>query len=166
MGGGRTWSLRCRPTQTDCKGREIPHGRLLAVGDGVGAGQNQLAHGQWTGFLKKWKIDKARASRACAIHRTFEDVAATSGLSVEQAYARRKRKLSPTNTNRKDGKPTAAKGSFLDIIKQVCNRAEHFVDEAAVAGTDDIKKLLDPVAEAICRLTEIQAWLKGQAEAK
>ncbi len=121
-----------------------------------------FTHGQWLGFLKKWEIDTTRASRARAIHQTFGTTEATAGLSVKQAYAQRRRKQPKSKTTSRAGKLKAAKESFSNFLKQICDRAEHFVHEAAVTDKDDALKLLEPVAEAICRLSEIQEWLKSQ----
>ena len=48
-------------------------------------------YGQWSQYLAKWGISKARAARANAIYRTFADQGDVMGLSVEEAYDRRQR---------------------------------------------------------------------------
>ena len=56
-------------------------------------------HGQWQQLLVKLGIDKTRASRARAIARTFASKAELAGLTVQEAYERRRRKRVTTSAN-------------------------------------------------------------------
>ena len=48
--------------------------------------RKQIRRGNWIRFIEAHRIDRTRASRARAIHRTFNSVNDLDGLTVEQAY--------------------------------------------------------------------------------
>jgi len=48
-------------------------------------------HGQWSRYLEQLGIDRTRASKARAIFRTFRSEQFVAGLSVDEAYSKRKR---------------------------------------------------------------------------
>lgn len=55
--------------------------------------RSHFARGQWAGFLDEWGVDKTRASKARAIQRSFKTQESVAGLSVQEAYKQRKRKV-------------------------------------------------------------------------
>lgn len=59
------------------------------LGQTLDLAKKNFNYGQWEGFLKTWKIDKTRASRARAIFRTFGGEEQVRSLTVEQAYGQR-----------------------------------------------------------------------------
>jgi hypothetical protein len=57
--------------------------------------RRQFSYRQWGRFLAGLNVDPTRASKARAIHRTFQSADAVAELSVKEAYQRRKRRRRP-----------------------------------------------------------------------
>jgi hypothetical protein len=53
--------------------------------------RKSFAYGQWTNYLAKFGIETTRASKACAIYRSFAMIEAVGSLSVVEAYKARRR---------------------------------------------------------------------------
>lgn len=102
------------------------------LGLALSLARRHFSHGQWGKFLEELGVDKTRASKACAIHRTFKQQELVEGLSVQEAYQRRERKPS-TKTRRK----MSTGGGFFQWLRDVCKHADFFLDEAACTEPND-----------------------------
>jgi len=60
------------------------------LGHALSIARTSFQHGQWQAYLASLSIDKTRSSKACAIYRAFSQPEALSGLSVEDAYGKRR----------------------------------------------------------------------------
>jgi hypothetical protein len=123
--------------------------------------RKHFAHHQWAKFLDKFGIDKTRASKARAIHRTFSAEQETAALSVQQAYAQRKRnprKPSPKKRSTKQQQP-----SLLDWAHDVCRRADDFLAEAQFVEPRNSSVLLPVVDAAIEELTKLRERLRERS---
>ena len=62
--------------------------------------RRHFSRGQWGKSLQELGVDKTRAFWACAIHRTFKQQVPVEGLSVQQAYQRRDRRVGSLHRRR------------------------------------------------------------------
>ena len=69
----------------------LPYWRL---GHALEIAKKSFGHGQWEQYLKSLGIDPTRASKARAIYRTFACENDVAHLTVEAAYARRRKRQS------------------------------------------------------------------------
>ena len=103
------WGLEELSTYAQMQYRQILDGeKLLApaywrLGHALILAKEAFRHGKWSQHLKDLGIDKTRASRARAIYRTFDKDEDVSGLTVEQAYAKRRRRQSTKPEESADG---------------------------------------------------------------
>lgn len=123
--------------------------------------QNYQRH-QWERFLAAIGVDTTRASRARAIARTFPSETEVAGLTVRQAYERRQRKLSRTQTSA--AAPTVKPGSLAKFFDHVCRTAELFVDEAAFVAKSDAPTLIIAAERAIAAVERLRGLLAEQAQ--
>ncbi|MEA1950627.1 MAG: hypothetical protein U9N87_04540 [Planctomycetota bacterium] len=122
-------------------------------------------HGQWARYLEDLGIDKTRACKARAIHRTFAQVDDVAGLTVEQAYAQRK--------SQKPAKPdkdaaSAAKSKkdarrLRQSVSVIVKRTEEVIHDAAFASREEAVILLPAIRRAVGQLQEVLGFLEEQA---
>ncbi|HUT93410.1 MAG TPA: hypothetical protein VMY37_28360 [Thermoguttaceae bacterium] len=92
------WGLEELSTYARMQYRQILDGEKLfapaywRLGHALVLAKTAFRHGKWAQHLKDLGIDKTRASKARAIYLTFDKAEDVSGLTVEEAYARRQRK--------------------------------------------------------------------------
>jgi hypothetical protein len=140
--------------------------RLLApsywrLGLALNLARRQFEHRQWGKYIEQLGINKARASRARAIHRTFEKIGDVVGLTVEEAYDRRERKQRKQRGGQsRETDEQQALAAFLDNVSQ---KADFFIDVAGFAEPMDAISLLPAVKEAIERLERIRDLLAQQS---
>ncbi len=119
-------------------------------------------HGQWCKCLDELGIDRTRASKARCIRRTFECEADIRGLTVAEAYGRRKRKHRQSQDSEADSEDE--KHALADFIKDVCERATSLIHNAAFAKQEEALSLLPSVDDAIRLLEEIHDQLRERAD--
>jgi hypothetical protein len=153
--------------------RQILDGeKLLApaywrLGHALVLAKEAFRHGKWSQHLKDLGIDKTRASRARAIYRTFDKDEDVSGLTVEQAYAKRKRRQSTKPEESADG--TAPAGEDVQRLRKsvssIGKRTEDVIHDAAFAAPEEAVILIPAVRKAIRQLEELLGYLEKQAAA-
>ncbi|MCY2995962.1 MAG: hypothetical protein NTY19_50145 [Planctomycetota bacterium] len=120
--------------------------------------RRHFARHQWGMFLEELGIDKTRASKARALHRTFPTEQAVEGLSVQDAYARRERK--PHGPSSEKRRQKQKQQGLFDWLLDVCKKADLFLDEAGFADPSESSTLLPAVDAAIDELTKLRARLQ------
>lgn len=135
------------------------------LGHALGLARKDFSRGQWQGYLKKLGIDKTRASKARAIYRTFKEEEQVRGLSVDEAYGRRKRKLAKAKRRKSVRKATREQevGELRTFFGYVSKRADALLDVAGFADPDDAQGLISAVRAAITRLEYLLHHLERQA---
>jgi len=125
------------------------------LGHALSLARKYLAHGQWKHYLKQLGIEKTRASKACAIYKSFSQADEVKQFSVEEAYAQRKRGKSQAAT------PSSARGrsTIANFITTTCKKAEDLIDEAAFLEDEEATALIPRLNEAIERLTRLLNYL-------
>ena len=119
-------------------------------------------HGQWCKCLDELGIDRTRASKARCIRRTFEREVDIQGLTVAEAYGRRKRKHRRRQDSEADFEDE--KHALANFIKDVRERAKPLIHDAAFAEQEEALLLLPSVYDAIRLLEEIHDQLKERAD--
>ncbi|MGA2617297.1 MAG: hypothetical protein ABSF26_06760 [Thermoguttaceae bacterium] len=122
-------------------------------------------HGLWSQHLKDLGIDKTRASKARAIYRAFAKAGDVAGLRVDEAYARRKRKLakSPIENTNKESAATKDAKMLRASIGRIAKKTGSVIHTAAYAEPKDAKLLIPAVRKAIQQLEELLRFLEEQA---
>jgi hypothetical protein len=131
------------------------------LGLALNLARDQFAHHQWEKSLQKLGIDKTRASKARAIHRTFPTEQAVDGLSVQEAYARRERRPRKA-ASKKQRKKRKQKG-LCDWLRDVCREVDFFFDEAKFADPNESSALLPAVDAAIKELMKLRERLQERS---
>jgi hypothetical protein len=134
-------------------------GRALAFAKQI------FKHGCWGQYLKDLGIDKTRASKATAIHKTFGKEEDVARLRVDEAYARRERKKVKKQTD-SDGENAAAKKDAKTLRRSIGNIARQTgaaIHNAAYAGPQEAVILIPAVRKAIRELVELLRFLEEQA---
>jgi hypothetical protein len=123
--------------------------------------REKAKHGKWGQYLKSLGIDKTRASKARAIYKACRTEKEVSGLSVAEAYARRKRK----KTQRPQTGPAVMsdKAELREFLKAIRNDAERYYDVAAFLDPPEAPEFLKDVEDTIKKLEKIRDRLRQQA---
>lgn len=124
-------------------------------------------HGKWTQHLKDLGIDKTRASRARAIFGAFEKEQDVAGLTVEEAYAKRRRKQSSMGNEITDGgaQPKKDVQRLRKSVRSIGKRTEDVIHDAAFVAPEEAVILIPAVRESIRQLQELLKYLEQQADA-
>lgn len=136
--------------------------RYWHLGLALNLARRHFTRGQWGRFLHELGVDKTRASKACAIHRTFKEQESVEGLSVQEAYARRDRK--PRKSVAKKRRKKRTNTGIAEWLVEVCKKADLFVDEVACADPDEAAVLLPAIDAVIEGLTSIRHQLKQRVD--
>ena len=139
-----------------------PYRRL---GHALDLAKKDFGHGQWAQYLKELGIDKTRASKARAIYRTFPKEEDVANLTVEEAYARRRRKR-PTAESKSEAEKRQTKKSVKSLRSSVGNIAQRtgiVVHDAAFATPEEATILIPAVRKAIHELQALLKFLEQQA---
>jgi len=131
--------------------------RYWRLGMALNLARKQIRHGKWLSFLESYEIEKTRASKARAIHRTFESEQDVDGLTVEEAYARRERRGGGRTSTSEDGvqKLAAYLHTLSDCVDGVACDAQWSPPEAVV-------ELLSDLDQAIIKLERLRQELQSQ----
>jgi hypothetical protein len=128
--------------------------RYWHLGLALNLARPNFCRGQWGPFLQELGVDKTRASKACAIHRTFKSQKSVKGLSVQEAYQRRKRKSRKSSTKKRRKRKTPA--GLIQWLSGVCKKADFFLDEAAATNPNQAESLLSAIDAAIEQMTALR----------
>ena len=130
------------------------------LGQALTLARRHFNSGQWGMQLEELGIDRTRASKACAIFKTFDAPEEVDELSVEEAYQQRERKQrKPSKKRGKQGgaeHPPTMKEFFAEIGKW----AELLLDEADTATHKSAEELLGEVGAAIIAMKRLEAALE------
>ena len=123
-----------------------------------------FGHGQWEQYLQSLGIDPTRASKARAIYRTFDCEEDVAHLTVEAAYAQR-RKQRPTAPPAKSEEAISKKSvqGLRTSISKIAHRAGTVVHDAAFTTAAEAKILIPAVRKAIRELETLLKCLEEQA---
>lgn len=136
------------------------------LGLALNLARRQLSRRQWGKFLQERNIDKTRASKARAIHRTFPTENEVEELSVQEAYRRRERKVKQQTADESAVEKSVIedpKDDLLEFLHNVHSRADFFMDDAAFAEPSDTDMLLAVLSEAITGLEKLRDLVGRQA---
>ncbi|MHC4400605.1 MAG: hypothetical protein ACYTG0_13095 [Planctomycetota bacterium] len=167
------WGLEELSTYAQMQYRQILDGeKLLApaywrLGHALVLAKEAFRHGKWTQHLKDLGIDKTRASRARAIYRTFDKDEDVSGLTVEEAYAKRQRKEPAKPDKSADGvaRPKKDAQRLRKSVSSIGKRTGDVINDAAFAAPEEALILIPAVRKAIRQLQELLEYLEQQAGA-
>jgi hypothetical protein len=174
FGGGEPndeWGLEELNTYAQMQYRQILDGeKLLApaywrLGHALVLAKKAFKNGKWTQHLKDLGIDKTRASKARAIFGAFDKVEDVITLTVEEAYARRKRKRAAEQGEGADGsvRPRQDVKRLRNSVSKIAKRTETVIDDAAFVLAKEAVILIPAVRKAIGRLKELLKFLQQQA---
>lgn len=138
-----------------------PYWRL---GHALQIAKKSFGHGQWERYLQSLGIDPTRASKARAIYRTFPSEDDVAHLTVEAAYAQRRRRqpAEPLKTSEEtDAKKKAQR--LRMSVSRIANRAGTVVHDAAFATPEEASILIPAVRKAIRELETLLRYLEQQA---
>jgi hypothetical protein len=138
-----------------------PYWRLGHVLD---VAKESFGHGQWEQYLKSLGIDPTRASKARAIYRRFDNEDDVAHLTVEEAYAQRRKWQSAAPPA--EPKVVASKKNVQGLrksIAKIAGRAGTAIQDAAYASPDEAIILIPAVRKAIDELTTLLTFLEQQA---
>jgi hypothetical protein len=136
--------------------------RYWHLGLALNLARRHFSRGQWGKFLQELGVDKTRASKACAIHRTFKQQESVEGLSVQEAYQRRERKPRKSSTKKRRKRKT--NGSIIRWLLDVCKKADFFLDEAAATNSNEAESLLSAIDAAIEELTVLRNHVQRRTD--
>ena len=136
------------------------------LGLALNLARREFSHGQWTKFLDALGIDKTRASRARAIQRSFDTECSLEGMSVQEAYRCRKRKVRKPSANKERRKKSKQKTTMVDWLFDVCNKADLYCAEADFADSEEASSLLSVIENAVAELTRLQRRLQQRIDAQ
>ena len=133
------------------------------LGLALNLARKHFCRGQWGPYLASLNIEKTRACKARTIFRTFPTAEQTAGMSVEEAYGKRKRRQKRQRSKlSSDAMSTeSALGSCLDYIRR---ELECVIDEARSVTPNAARAILQPTQGLICRLQEFERHLQRRAE--
>lgn len=134
------------------------------LGLALSLARRHFSRGQWGKYLGEFGIEKTRASKACAIFRTFEQEDSVKPLSVQQAYQQRQRKKSKSSSKKRSG--NLPQPSFLAWLREVCSKADFFLDEVSCANAEEAKTLLPAIDVTIDELQKLRDRLQHGIAAK
>jgi hypothetical protein len=112
--------------------------------------------------LTELGIDKTRASKARAIYRTFAQEDEVAGLTVEEAYARRRKKKGKEPADDVATPKPDVKGLRKSVGK-IAQRTGAVIHDAAFAVPEEAVVLIPAVRNAIRQLEELLKFLEQQA---
>jgi len=167
------WGLDELGIYAQLQDRQITDGEKLLtpsywrLGHALTLAKKAFNHGQWSKYLEELGIDKTRASRARAIYRTFDEEADVAGLTVAEAYARRRKKTIGKPEEDADGAATCTE-DVRRLRKSVTNIAQQTgtaIQDAAFVASEEAAILIPAVRNAIGQLQELLAFLEEQAAA-
>ena len=135
------------------------------LGHALEIAKKSFGHGQWEQYLKSLGIDPTRASKARAIYRTFANANDVEHLTVEEAYARRRKKRStaPPAVSSKAANSKRSAQVLRKSISKIADRTGTVVHDAAFATPDEATILIPAVRKAIRELQTLLAFLEQQA---
>jgi hypothetical protein len=138
------------------------------LGQALELALKNLPRGHRGKYLEQLRIDKARASKARAIARTFEKAEEVRDLSVEEAYSRRQRKQrkGPQEDAQPDSVRSKEIGELRKFVGFVSTRAEALIDVAGFTEPAYAEELLPSFREAVQRLVHLVRQLERSAVAK
>jgi len=147
------WGLDELDNYAQKQHREIVNGETgLAptywrLGAALDLAKEKFQHGKWGKHLQSLGIDRTRASKARAIHRTFGKVDDLEELTVEEAY--RLRDSKPAGTN---GGATCSLTRFRKSLDRIAERTGGILEDAVPMAPRDAESLLPAVRGAIDKL--------------
>jgi hypothetical protein len=128
--------------------------RYWRLGLALNLARKQIRHGKWMNFLRAHVIDKTRASKARAIHRTFERENDLDGLTVEEAYARRARRRGGHTSESRD--PIQKLATYLHALRDV---AEDVATDAPWTSPESAAEVLNDLEQVVSALDQIRQIL-------
>jgi hypothetical protein len=134
------------------------------LGLALNLARRQFSHGQWTKFLDALGIDKTRASKARAIQRSFEAECSLEGLSVQEAYRSRKRKVRKPSAKKERRKKSKQKTGMVDWLFDICNKVDLYCAEADFADSEEASSLLSVIENAVAELTRLRRRLQQRID--
>jgi len=126
--------------------------RYWSLGYCLSLARQQFTRGQWLPFLRSLGIDETRASKARTIYRTFDNAAAVAEMSVDEAYAARKKTTTPAGTNTTDTSFAVEQAKLMKSLCDVEQRAvtsEQYWPRTSSAEKRDLLKLLRHTIEIL-----------------
>ena len=139
----------------------LPYWRL---GHALEIAKKSFGHGQWEQYLKSLGIDPTRASKARVIYRTFAREDDIAHLTVEAAYAQRRRRqpaVAPAKPEVVNSKKSVQ--GLRKSISKIADRTGTVVHDAAFASADEAIVLIPAVRNAIRELQTLLEFLEQQA---
>ncbi len=134
------------------------------LGHALTLAKKDLNRGQWSQYLKDLGIDKTRASKARAIFQAFDKVEDVATLTVDDAYAQRKRKQAAEREEDAGGvQPRQDVQRLRRSVSKIVERTETAIDDAAFVVPKEAVILIPAVRKAIDKLQELLNYLEEQA---
>ncbi|QDU94469.1 hypothetical protein [Lignipirellula cremea] len=134
------------------------------LGNALALAKKSLHRGQWAQYLAALGIDKTRASKARAIHRTFPEAGDVVDLTVEEAYDRRQRPATTASTHRGEQSNLQKDSHRLrHTVSKIATRSREAIHDAAFAAPAEAVLLIPAVRKAIQELEQLLSHLVQQA---
>ncbi|MBI1247738.1 hypothetical protein GC197_07790 [bacterium] len=138
------------------------------LGLALNLARRQFSQGQWAKFLNEQGIDKTRASKARAIQRSFDTENSVEGLSIQEAYRKRKRKSRKSGPTKKSRKSTNKheRVNIAEWLRDVCQQVDIFLDEVSSTDTDDAANVLPAIDAAVEELNRLRSQVQQRISAR
>jgi hypothetical protein len=135
------------------------------LGCGLVLAKRIFKHGCWGQHLKILGIDRTRAAKATAIYKTFAKEEDVAGLRVDEAYARRERKLAKRPAGKCNENSAAKKDAKIlrASIGRIAKRTGSVIHIAAFAEPRDAASVIPAVRKVIRQLEDLLHFLEEQA---
>ena len=163
-----TWGVDELGVYAEAQHRTIEEGEhsLAAnywyLGRSLSLARPHFSRRKWGKFLEDLKIEKTRAARARAIERTFPNAQALDGMSVQEAYRRRKRKLRKRSTSKRRAKQPEC--GLVEFMLEICEKVDFFMDEVRDSASKDAEEVLPAIDSAVRELNRLRDALHQRTE--
>lgn len=142
--------------------------RYWQLGQLLHLARQQFAHGHWNCYLKELGIEKTRAVKAMRIFETFATAAQTQGLTVAEAYAKRKRRpraaksqrAHVTEAHEPSTLPGETKRTWSQFAAAIVAEVDCQQDEVELMAAVDIRRALAEVDRAVTALRRLEERLQ------
>ena len=133
--------------------------RYWRLGLALNLVRKQIPHGEWKSFMKSLGIEKTRASKARAIHQTFESEADLVGMSVDAAYDARTR----TRHSDRYSEPADPLETLSSYLQGLPRAIEEMATEIPWTSADSISQIVKEIKAAVSELHRLRRQLESQA---
>ena len=128
------------------------------LGLALNLARKQFAHRQWGRYLEDVGIEKTRASKARAIHGTFDKEADVAELTVHEAYRRRSQKPRVTPAEKRSSTPSPV--DPVEFLLGVCRQADCCAEQVEFVEPEQARRILTVLDDTIAELDRLRGFYR------